>query len=930
MADSEHPSRINSKADGGEAVWRTLRSVLRAQRTAPPLQPIPRDREPEASFGQRRLWFLERLTAASAVHNDTIAHLLVGKLSVPALERALGEIVRRHEALRTTLRWSGDALVQDIHPPSGFVVEIEDLQLLAAAQLAVYVETRTHREAGTPFDINRPPLLRARLFRLAVERHCLVLTLHHLASDCWSFEVLMRELCDLYTAFVANRPSPLQELTFQYADWSAWQRVRLQEQHLQRLLQYWQSQMRGPVQSLIMPTDHPRRALRPHRSGWLDFDIAPSLTEAVQHLAKQEGATCYMVLLAAFQAFLHRYTGQEDIVVGSPVANRYHAEVQRLIGFFVNTLPMRTRISPGASFRQHLSLVRKTALAAYEHQDLPFDLLVQGVGAASRSGEIPLFQVVFAFQNHPRSTWRLPNLSIESWHVSNGTAMCDITLSMWDAHSGFGGLLEYDADLFDGATASQWLRHFKALLDCTARYPDIPIEALPLLNEGERTELLQTWNATSVPYPRDLPIHRVFAQCVRDSPETIALAFDGGTMTYRQLECRSNRLARYLHRQGVARGMLVGVCLERSTSFVVAILAILKSGGAFVPIDPSWPEERIGIALACVPAAVTQNSLASRLRFVSARLVSIDGDSQAIDLESGEPLDAEVSADDLAYVMYTSGSTGGPKGVCVPHRAVVRLVRGANYAEFTRTDVFLQLAPIAFDASTFEIWGALLNGATLAIPSAQQLSLSSIGQVLRQFGVTILWLTTGLFQAMVDKRLADLCTVQQLLVGGDVLSAEHAERFLRQASDCRLINCYGPTENTTFTTFHQVHLSSWEPGGSIPIGRPVSNTQVYVLDELLQLVPIGVAGAAYVGGDGLMRGYLDDPMSTSTCLVRNPFTNCPGQWLYRTGDIVRWRRVGVLEFLGREDDQVKSAASEWNPEKSRPPLVIVRQCGRSL
>ena len=530
---------------------------------------------------------------------------------------------------------------------------------------------------------------------------------------------------------------------------------------------------------------------------------------------------------------------------------------------------------------------------------------MQTVGASSRSGAAPLFRVVFAFQNLPRSTWLLPDLSIEAWNVPNGTAIFDITLSMWDAPAGFDGWLEYDADLFDQATVSQWLKHFKALLEAIVRDPDAPVASLLLLDDTERTELLQSWNATTVTYPRHLPIHRVFEQRVREFPEAIALASDDGTVTYSLLERNSNRLARHLKRRGVARGTLVGVCLQRSPSFVVTLLAILKSGGAFVPIDPSWPEERIGAVLACAQLVVTEDLLATRLQFLNARLVSIDGDSHAIDRESAKELDVEVSAEDLAYVMYTSGSSGLPKGVCVPHRGVVRLVRGANYAVFSGSDVFLQLAPVAFDASTFEIWGALLNGATLAIPSARQLSLSSIGQVLRQFGVTILWLTSGLFQAMVDRRVADLRTLRQLLVGGDVLSPEHAERCLRQAPGCRLVNCYGPTENTTFTTFHPVGLSSWEPGGSIPIGRPVSNTQVYVLDKLLQPVPLGVVGDAYVGGDGLMRGYLGTPASTHVGLVPNPLPTSMGEFLYRTGDIVRWRRDGVLEFLGREDDQVK-------------------------
>ena len=585
---------------------------------------------------------------------------------MPALEQALGEIVARHEALRTTLRWSGDTLVQNIHPPSVFVIRVEDLRASAGSHVAERLEAGTQQEASAPFNIDQPPLLRAKLFRLTDDEHRLVLTMHELVFDGWSFDVFMRELCALYTAFVANKPSPLPQLAVQYADWSVWQRGRLQGQAVQRLLAYWQEQMRGPLPELRMPTDHPRRAVQSRRGGWRAFDVPPSLTQSLQRMAKQEGATCYMVLLTAFQVLLRRYTGEEDIVVGSPVANRYHAEVERLIGFFVNTLPMRARVNGAESFRHLLAQVRRTVLGAYEHQDLPFEMLVQAVGASSRSGATPLFRVVFAFQNLPHSTWLLPDLSIEARHVPNGAAIFDITLSMWDGPAGFDGLLEYDADLFDEATVSQWLKHFKALLEAIVRDPDAPVASLLLLDDTERTELLQSWNATIVPYPRHLPIHRVFEQRVREFPEAIALASYDGTVTYSLLERNSNRLARHLKRHGVARGTLVGVCLQRSPSFVVTLLAILKSGGAFVPIDPSWPEERIGVVLACAPLVVTEDLLATRLQFLSARLVSIDGDSHAIERESAKGLDVEVSAEDLAYVMYTSGSTGLPKGVCVP------------------------------------------------------------------------------------------------------------------------------------------------------------------------------------------------------------------------------------------------------------------------
>jgi amino acid adenylation domain-containing protein len=927
MPESESTvPRDRAGNDGREALWRTLQTVLQRRQAAPPLERIGRDRPPEASFGQQRLWFIERLMPGSAMHNQTIAYRLLGQLSIPALERALGEIVRRHEILRTTLRWSDGALIQHIHPASAFAIAVEDLQSLAPTERTSRVERETALEARTPFDLDRPPLLRAKLFRLTHAEYRLELTVQHLAFDGWSFDVFMGELCTLYAAFVANARSPLSELRYQYADWSAWQRARLQGEARDRLLAYWQEQMRDAPTELRMATDRPRRGLRMRRGEWQTFQIGPSLTLALKALAAREGSTSYMMLLAAFQAFLHRYTGQDDIVVGSPVANRDDADAERLIGLLVNTLPMRIRVDGRESFRELLARVRRTVLMAYEHQALPFEVLVQAMGPASRSDATPIFQTMFAFQNLPRSDWRMPGLSVQAWNVCNGAAKFDFTLFMWDASDGFAGLLEYDTDLFDAETTEQWLRHLKALLQSIVCDPDAPIQTLPLLDDAERSALLHTWNATAVPYPRDLPIHRVFGQRARESPSAPALVCESCSISYGLLERRANRLGRHLQGCGAAPGSLIGVCLERSPGLIVALLAILKAGGAFVPVDPTWPAERIKVVLDGIPVVVTQDSLAHCTGALDARIVRIDGDAESIERESDEPLEAEVSAEGLAYVMFTSGSTGLPKGVCVRHRGVVRLVRGANYADLGPTDTLLQLAPVAFDASTFEIWGALLNGATLAMPLASRVSLGDIAETIRTFKVSVLWLSSGLFEAMVDTHLDDLRHVRQLLVGGDVLSPGHAERFLRAVPGCRLVNCYGPTENTTFTTFHAVQQSSCASGGSIPIGRPVSNTQVYVLDNSLQPVPIGATGNAYVGGDGLMRGYLRDPTGTLERLVRNPFQDCPGEWLYHTGDLVRRRRDGELEFLGRGDHQVKIRGFRVEPGEvesvlSRCPLV---------
>ena len=905
MPDTAARVTEDASHSGREALWRAVRSVVQAQRMAAPLQRMRHDTPSPASFGQQRLWFLEQLTPGTAIHNQTMAYRFVGRLSVPALKRAFGEIVRRHQALRTTFKWCSDGLLQDVHPPSDFTICVEDLRGCADADRMPMLEAATEHEACKPFDIDRSPLLRAKLFRLADDEHRLVVTFQHLAIDGWSFDVFMRELCALYTAYVEGTSSPLKELEYQYSDWSAWQRVSLTGDKLHNLLAYWQEQMRDPPPELGMPTAHSRPGLQRRRGNWHPLTISPALTQQFKNLAVKEGATNYMALLAVFQILLYRYTAQEDIVVGSPVANRHHSAIKQLIGLFVNTLPIRTRVSGSLTFRELLARVRTTVLGAYEHQELPFELLVQTLGATSRSNATPLFRVMFAFQNLPRSDWHLPELSIKAWNVGNGISKFDVTLFLWNSDDGFAGLVEYDADLYETHTVAQWMKHFTALLKGIVCNPDAPVAKLPLLDDAERRVLLHDWNATRVSYPRDLPVHRVFAQRAGELPDAVALAFEGGTTTYAELERSTNRLARHLRRYGVARGSLVGVCLNRSPSLVSALLAILKAGAAYVPVEPSWPASRCSAVLACADLVVTETAFIGRFHALRARVLNLDDCAEAIHRASDEPLNVPESADDIAYVMHTSGSTGEPKGVCVPHRGIVRLVQGANYADLTAKDVFLQLAPVAFDASTFEIWGALLNGATLAVPLAPHAALDDIGLAIRRFDVSILWLTTGLFEVMVDARLDDLRGVRQLLTGGQVLSMSHAERFIRRWPDCVLINCYGPTENTTFTTFHPVQLSSCEPGRSIPIGRPVSNSQVYVLDKLLEPVPIGVAGHAYVGGDGLMWGYLEHATSTRKGLVRNFLADCPGEWLYHTGDVVRWRSDGSLEFLGRDDDEVK-------------------------
>jgi amino acid adenylation domain-containing protein len=914
--------------EGREALWTAVRSVLRSQRAGSPLVPVARDAPLPASFAQQRLWFLERLAPGSSTYNQTVAYRMIGPLSIRSLERGLSEILRRHEALRTTLELVDGQVVQRIHPPPVFAMPVVDLRRLDAAQREDEARQRAAADAREPFDFERAPLMRATLLRMTEREHLLVLTMHHLAFDGWSFEVFMRELCALYGAFNLDKPSPLPELPLQYADYAAWQRKRLRGESLAPLMAYWTRQMGGALPVLSLPADRPRNLATSRRGAFLSLSFPKDLTEALKRLGTSEGATPFMTLLAAFQTLLYRYTGEEDVIVGSPIANRNRAEIEGLVGLFVNTLALRTRLGGQPSFRELLARVRGMVTDAYAHQELPFEMLVEALELRRRTNHSPIFQVMFGYQNVPRSAWALPGLSVDTWNVENGTAKFDVTLFMWETEQGLRGLLEYDTDLFDAATMSQLLGHFRTLLEGIVRNPDEIITAVPLLSAAESRQLTHEWNDTAIDYPRAMTINRVFEGQARQTPEAVALAFEHGELTYAELDRRANQLARFLHRSGVGPGALVGVWLESSPALIVTLLAILKAGAAYVPVDPYAPAERsVGVLRrAAITALVTQEAFASRACGLNVRVVRLDADREEIGHENhenhGDP-GVEVAADGLAYVMFTSGSTGTPKGVCITHRGVVRLVKGANYAELTSREVFLQLASIAFDASTFEIWGALLNGAKLALPSASQPTLEQIGQAIRRHRVSILWLTAGLFELWVDSDFGDLGTVRQLLVGGDVVSVPHAERFMRRASGCRLINCYGPTENTTFTSFHPVESGTGVRAGTIPIGRPVSNTQIYVLDPLQQPVPMGVAGEAYIGGDGLMRGYLDDAAATRERLIANPFRDRPGAFLYRTGDVVRHRRDGSLEFLGRTDDQLKIRGFRVEPGEVE---AVLRHC----
>jgi amino acid adenylation domain-containing protein len=881
----------------------------------PPLRASRRTGPAPLSFAQERLWFLHQMEPESPFYNIPFAVRLAGELSVDALRGALAEIVRRHEALRTTFRADSSGSWQVVHPaPEAFALTVADLRALPAEWADGEVLRLMADEAEHPFDLRRDSMLRALLIRVTAQRHVLVLNLHHVAGDGWSIGVLFRELAAVYGALRAGAPVPLPPPPVQYADFAAWQREWLRDDVLQAQLAYWRGRLADAPAVLELPTDRARPAQQSHRGEVRSFDVPPALTARLRALARGSDATLFMVLLAAFDLLIHRLSGRDDVVVGSPVAGRVRAEVEELIGFFVNTMALRTDLSGDPTFRQLVGRVRETTLEAYAHQDLPFERVVEELHPERTLSHNPLFQVAFALQNVDMAPVDLPGLTLRLEDVDSGTSKFDMFLEMSEHGDRLRGQLEYATDLWEPATVDRMIDRFVQLLESVAVTPDLPVSRAALTDEVERRTLVRRWAGRASAYPRESTVHGEFAAVAEARPDAAALTWDGGEMTYGELHARSSRLANHLRARGVRADEPVALVMERAPELVVALLGILKAGGAYVPVNPRYPRERMRVMLDDCGARVlvAQAALADALPEHGLRVVCIDRDWDDIARESDADRRIDGGADGAAYVIYTSGSTGRPKGVVVPHRAVLRLVRETDYARFDADDVMLQLAPVAFDASTLELWGSLLNGGRLAVFPPELPSMETLGAFLQRHGVTTAWLTAGLFHQMVDSNLPGLGGLTQLLAGGDVLSVPHVRRVMEAYPDLRLINGYGPTENTTFSACHTVQPEDAERA-SIPIGRPIPNTTAYVLDAHLQPAPIDVPGQLYVAGDGLARGYLHAPGMTASRYVPDPLSRTPGARMYRTGDRVRWRPDGVLEFLGRIDQQVKIRGHRIEP-----------------
>jgi amino acid adenylation domain-containing protein len=914
--------------DQGEQIERTAELLLQVsslsdEETAKEIkgqlvQPVENDIEKKItpqvtktaplSFAQQRLWFLDQYEPDNILYNIPAAIRLSGTLDVTALERSLNDILNRHEVLRTTFAMVRDRPAQIVNEPRAFrltVIELREPSLEEKETTAARLATE---EARKPFNLAEGPLLRVKLLQLAEDDHVLLITMHHIISDGWSIKVFISEIGELYEAHANKREARLPDLPIQYADFAAWQRGWLQGERLEEQLFYWGSQLADAPPLLELPTDRPRPTFKTFHGADVQLSFSPDLSEEITRLSRREGATVFMTLLAAFSTLLYRYSGQRDILVGTPIANRNRAETESLIGFFINTLILRTRFTEQMTFRELLGQVRETALDAYAHQDLPFEKLVEELQPERTLSHSPLFQVLFHLQNAVTEGFSLSGLSLDQLEVETETAKFDLSLSMAESKEGLVGRLNYNTDLFDAVTISRMAGHFEQLLGAAVANPDEQISRLRLLTETEKHRVLFEWNDTHRDYVENRPVHTAFAAQAELTPNAVAVRFEQHTLTYRELNQRANQVARYLQRLGVGPEVMVGVFLERSIEMLVGLLGILKAGGAYVPLDPTFPAERLSFISrdAGLSVVLTREGLREFFPSCDAGFVCLDTDWELISQEKNANVDSDITAENLAYIVYTSGSTGRPKGVLVEHRQLSNYIDGVR--ERLGLDActsFALVQPLTVDASVTTIYSALLAGGSLHLISDEcAADARALATYLDHHQIDYLKIAPSHLAAL-HQTPATMMPRKLLIIGGEASRVTFAEQ-LRTLAQCSIFNHYGPTETTVGVTTYSVdERVSDVPSVTLPIGRPLPNVQAYVLDPHLEPAPFGVAGELYIGGKCVARGYLNSPELTAEKFIPDPFSRSAGTRLYSTGDVVRYLADGQLEFLGRKDQQVK-------------------------
>lgn len=901
-------------------------SAVEIRATGPDATPPPESEHVyvfPVTSAQQRLLFLNQLDPKSTSYNVPWSIRIGGTPNSAALEQSLNEIVRRHEILRTTYDVVEGHPVQIVSPAVGVPLVFDDLSTASNPEQAA--QAAALDEAQTPLDLKNGPIVRTRLLRLNDSDHVLLITTHHIAFDGWSRRILVNELATLYEAFCAVRPSPLPELPLQYADYAIWQKNQLQGENLEKLLNYWRKQLAGTPTTLDLPTDRPRPPRQSYSGAITNFTFPAKLKEDLNRLCRQSEATLFMGLLAGFQVLLSRYSGQDDVLVGAPIANRSRAQVEEIIGLFANTLPLRTRLDGDPTFRELLGRVKEVALGAYAHQDMPFERLVEELRPERSLGYNPLFQIVLSLQNAPRPGFELPGLQLKPLGaLSNVPAKLDLSFLLFDAPGELQGKVEYNTDLFDRTTVDRMIRHFQVLLEGVVANPEERVSRLPLMTEGEKHTLLVDWNQTSADFPSEACAHELFERAAALYPDNVAVVDQERRLTYGELNQRANQLARYLRGRGVTAETVVALFVDRSLEFVVAMVGVAKAGGAFLPLDPAYPKERLSFMLqdAGVRVLLTQAKHLPELPSFDS-VLCLDRDWPEFAKEQAANLPLESKPGNLAYVIYTSGSTGKPKGVEIEHRGLVNLMAyGQRVYKVRPTDRATQVASPAFDASVLETWPILGSGAALHIPDDEtRTSPLDLLRWLEQESITLSFLPTPLAEAVLEALTTfdpARLKLRVLLTGGDKL-----HRRPGPALPFTLFNLYGPTEDSVVTTATAVSAT----GETTPsIGRPIANHRVYVLDTNLAPVPIGVPGEFCIAGVGLARGYRNRPEVTAERFLLDPFSSRAGDRLYRTGDQVRYLADGNLEFLGRLDQQVKIRGfrielGEIEAELSRHPAV---------
>ena len=878
-----------------------VETAMRSGQQKPaPLVSILRDRPLPLSSAQQRLWFLDRLDPNNSLYNVPAAVLMQGPLCVASLRRSLNEIVRRHEALRTTFAAQDGQPVQIIAPALELEQPLIDLAVLPEGERARERERLAAEEARAPFDLTAGPLVRAKLLRQGEEEHVLLLTLHHIVSDGWSMGVLIREMKALYEAYAAGRESPLPELTIQYADYTQWQKQLVESDWLREELDYWWERLAPPPPVLELPADRPRPSAQTFNGSAETLTLPADMKDSLKALSLGEGVTLFMTLLAGFKVLLQRYTGQTDIAVGTPVAGRNNVETEGLIGFFANTLVLRTDLSGDPTFRELLKRVRETALGAYLHQNAPFERLIEQLHPARDLSHTPLFQVMMALQNAHAETLELTGLSLTLLDVPTTTAKFDLLMFCEESEEGLKFTLEYNTDLFEPATIRRLLHRWQNLLAGVLAAPDARLSSLPLMGPDEQRKVLQTWNDTARDYAGPQLIHALFERQAEETPGAVAVRAGQGSLTYRELNERANRLAHYLLTLGVGPEVLVGVLLERSAEMVVSLLAVLKAGGAYVPLDPQYPAQRMSFIVedTRAPVLLTSEALRGHLPQHRARVVSVDEDRGEVERLSAANPCANVLPEDLAYVIYTSGSTGVPKGVAIAHASAATFLNW-SLETFTPEQLrgVLAATSICFDLSVFELFAPLACGGTviLAENALQLPALASVAEV------TLVNTVPSAIAELARQRAIPV-GVKTVNLAGEALPQSLVDEIFACAAGVEQVwNLYGPSEDTTYST----GTSMRRGGPAVSIGRPIARTQAYILDAHMQPAVVGVAGELYLSGAGLARGYLNRPAQTAERFLPHPFSAKPGERLYRTGDLARYLPDGRIEFLGRLDNQVK-------------------------